>query len=95
MNKPERAKRELNQALVKDPEFVPAMFDLAVVYEHEKQYSRALSMYRQVLTLQPNSSRAWAGIGRIYLITGRERLAIRAFQRVKNLEKDNKEDTFA
>jgi tetratricopeptide (TPR) repeat protein len=79
----------LNQALVKDPEFVPAMFDLAVVNEHEKNYPRALSMYRRVLTLQPNSSRAWAAIGRLYLITGKEKLAIRAFKRVKNLEKDN------
>jgi tetratricopeptide (TPR) repeat protein len=89
MNKPEMAKKELNMALAKDREFVPAMFDLAVVYEHEKQYTRSLSMYRQVLALQPNSSRAWAGIGRIYLITGKEKLAIRAFQRVKKLEKDN------
>jgi tetratricopeptide (TPR) repeat protein len=89
MNQLERAKKELNQALAKDPAFVPAMFDLAVVQEQEKQYSRALAMYRQILAQHPNSSRAWAGIGRVYLITGKEKLAIKAFQRVKNLEKDN------
>jgi tetratricopeptide (TPR) repeat protein len=89
MNQLEKAKRELSQALIKDPQFIPAMFDLAGTMEQEKQYSRALAMYRRILQQQPNSSRAWAGIGRLYLITGKEKLAARAFLKVKYLEKDS------
>jgi tetratricopeptide (TPR) repeat protein len=89
MNQLERAKKELNQALSKDPKFVPAMFDLGLVMEQEKQYARALALYRRILHQQPNSSRAWASIGRLYLVTGKGNLALKAFQKVKSLEKDN------
>ena len=85
----DRAKRELTQALAKDPEFVPAMFDLGLIFEQEKQYPRALALYRKVLEHQPNSSRAWASIGRLYLLTGKQSLALKAFQRAKGLEKDS------
>lgn len=89
MNQLEKAKRELNLTLAKDPEFVPAKFDLAIALEQEKQYPRALAIYREILQQQPGSSRAWAGIGRLYLISGKDKLARRAFQKVKSLEKDN------
>ena len=65
------AKKELHRALTLDPKFVPAMFDLGVALEREKQYSRALSLYRRVLRYQPNNSRAWANIGRLLLMMHR------------------------
>lgn len=89
MNQLAKAKKELDLTLAKDPDFLPAKFDLAQVLEQEKKYSQALAIYRDVLHKQPSSSRAWASIGRLYLATGRDKLAHRAFQKVKSLEKDN------
>jgi len=89
MNQLNKAKQELTLTLTKDPDFLPAKYDLALVLEQEKQYPRALLLYREILQQQPNSSRAWAGIGRLYLASGKDKLARRAFQKVKNLEKDS------
>jgi len=87
------AKKELHRALTLDPKFVPAMFDLGVAFEREKQYSRALALYRRILRHQPNNSRAWANIGRLMLILNRYGDAQKAFQKVKDLEK-NEASTF-
>jgi tetratricopeptide (TPR) repeat protein len=83
------AKKELNRTRPQDPRFVPAMFDMAVACEREKQYNRALAMYQRVLRQQPNNTRAWANIGRVFLIQNRYRDAQRAFTRVKVLEKND------
>ena len=70
------------------------MFDLAVVLEREKQFNRALAMYRRVLHQQPNNTRAWANIGRLLLIQNRYGDAQKAFAKVKTLEKNDPAASF-
>ena len=89
IDKVEEAKKEFLRVLSMDAKFVPAIFDLAVALEREKQYSRALSMYRRVLRHQPSNARAWTNIGRIYLILNRYSDAQKAFRKVKTLEKND------
>ena len=57
--------------------------------EKEKQYNRALAMYRRVLREQPGNPRAWANIGRVLLILNRYGDAQKAFRKVKELEKND------
>ncbi|MGD0827540.1 MAG: tetratricopeptide repeat protein [Desulfobaccales bacterium] len=83
------AKQELNKTLSLDPQFVPAIFDLASILEREKQFNRALAMYRRVLRSQPNNPRAWGNIGRLLLILNRYGEAQKAFATLKEFEKDN------
>ncbi|MGP8050888.1 MAG: tetratricopeptide repeat protein [Desulfobaccales bacterium] len=85
----DEAKQELNKTLNLDPEFVPAIFDLASILEKEKQFSRALAMYRRVLRSQPSNPRAWANIGRLLLILNRYGEAQKAFTMVKGFEKND------
>lgn len=86
---PAEAKKEFLRVLTMDPKFVPALFDLAVVLEREHQYTRALAIYRRVLRTQPRNSRAWAGIGRIYLVMNRYGDAQKAFAKIRDLEKND------
>ncbi len=83
----EEAKKQFLQVLNMDPTFVPAMFDLAATLEREKYYSRALGMYHRILRQQPNNSRAWASIGRLFLVMNRYGEAQKAFAKVMELEK--------
>jgi tetratricopeptide (TPR) repeat protein len=83
------AKKEFTRVLTMDPSFVPALFDLAATLERERQYNRALAMYRRILSSQPRNTRAWASIGRLYLVMKRYGDAQKAFQKVRDLEKND------
>ena len=83
------AKREFLRVLTMDPKFVPAMFDLGVTLEREHQYSRALSMYRRILRAQPRNSKVWTSIARLYLIMNRYGDAQKAFQKIRELERND------
>ncbi len=89
IDRPADAKKEFLRVLTMDPKFVPALFDLAVVLEREHQYNRALAIYRRVLRTQPRNSRAWAGIGRLYLVMNRYGDAQKAFKNFRELEKND------
>ena len=83
------AKKEFLRVLTMDPKFVPAMFDLGVTLEREHQYSRALSMYRRILRAHPRNSKVWTSIARLYLIMNRYGDAQKAFQKVRELERND------
>ena len=56
---PDRAKREFDRALAKRPDFLPAVFNLALVYELLGQPEEASEYREAYLRLDPNSQ--WAG----------------------------------
>jgi tetratricopeptide (TPR) repeat protein len=83
------AKKEFLRVLTMDPKFIPAMFDLGVTLEREHQYSRALAIYRRILRSHPRNSKVWTSIGRLYLIMNRYGDAQKAFQKIRDLERND------
>jgi tetratricopeptide (TPR) repeat protein len=70
---PERAKnfmesaaRELEQAVMIRPDFIPAHFNLGVVYKKLGKYEKARAEFKDVIRLNPQSIPAMLQIGEIY-----------------------------
>jgi tetratricopeptide (TPR) repeat protein len=83
------AKKEFMRVLTLDPKFVPVLFDLGATLEREGRYSQALTMYRRIIRAQPGNTRAWASIGRLYLMMNRYGEAQKAFQKIKDMDRND------
>jgi tetratricopeptide (TPR) repeat protein len=62
---------------------------MGTALEREGQYNRALAIYRRILRAQPRNTKVWASIARLYLLMNRYGDAQKAFQKIKNLEKND------
>lgn len=60
------AARELEQAIMLNPDFLQAYFNLGVVYKKQGNYEKAREQFRHVLELDPNLVNAYMQIGAIY-----------------------------
>ena len=47
---------EYNQALKVNPQCIPALNQLASIYESKKEWSKAIAFYQKILQLAPNRS---------------------------------------
>ncbi|MBN1653879.1 MAG: tetratricopeptide repeat protein [Deltaproteobacteria bacterium] len=75
-----RAFEELDKALALDPENIEALLALGDAHRLRGSYKESQTAYQRVLTLLPNDSRAFVGIGRIMAITNRRAEAVEAFR---------------
>jgi Flp pilus assembly protein TadD len=68
---PEAAEAELQAALLRAPQFVPAMLNLGTLYEDRGQADAARAAYARALALVPGLGRAHARLAMIDLAEGR------------------------
>jgi outer membrane protein OmpA-like peptidoglycan-associated protein len=71
-------KELLEQALTLCPNHSEAHSRLGAVLEREKDYANAIYHYQQALVKHPNDSKAWLGIGQVYLKQGQRPLELEA-----------------
>ena len=80
MFQPARAVNELQAALMRNPDYVPALLNLANVHEDLGVVEDALAGYRRVLTLEPGNGRAHARLGALQVLSGQPGAAVAALK---------------
>lgn len=60
------AAHEFEQAVMLRPDFIPALFNLGVIYKKQSRFELAREKFRQVLENDPQSVQAWMQIGSTY-----------------------------
>jgi len=87
----ELAARELEQALMLDPEYLPARYNLGVVYKRQSKYEQARQKFKEVLKRDPQQTGALMQIGAVYEEQGFFDEAKTAYQEAKELDFANPE----
>lgn len=87
---PERAKqfmesaaRELEQAVMIRQEFIPAHFNLGIVYKKLGKYEKARAEFKEVVRLDPQSVTAMLKIGEVYEEQGFTEEAAQIYQEIR------------
>jgi Flp pilus assembly protein TadD len=62
----ERAGRELEQAVMLQPDFLAAHYNLGVIYKRQGRFEEAREQFRRVLGLHPNHAKAQIQLGATY-----------------------------
>lgn len=70
LNDPASAERELNAALARNPEYIPAIFNLANLREDQGQREDALALYEAILARRPDEHEALARAANLRTISG-------------------------
>jgi Tfp pilus assembly protein PilF len=73
------------------PSHPPLLEDLSYALVNSNQQDQALKVYQELLAADPSSAIALAGLGKIYLITGKPALALRHLKKALELEPGNKD----
>lgn len=68
--KMQQAAAELEQAVMIHPDFLPAHFNLGVVYKNLQRYENAREQFKEVLRLDPSQQGAMLQIGQTYEAQG-------------------------
>lgn len=76
------------QVLTISPNLLPALNQLASLYETEQQFDLAVSYYQQVVELQPNESICYARLARAMMSQNNIQGAINSYQRAIALKPD-------
>jgi Tfp pilus assembly protein PilF len=66
------ARREYRGALAIDPEFVPALFNLAILQTREDS-TEAIGLYRHILQIRPDDASTHLNLGFLLIDTGDEK----------------------
>ena len=78
-----------NQALVLDPNFWEAQYNLGVIYFNYNQYGKALSQFEKVSYQNPNFFKPYYGMGTIYFLQRNYAKAIDSYKKVLQLSPDH------
>ncbi len=60
--------------------------NLGVVHYNKKEYLLAQKYYRQALKIDPNSIKAWRGLGQTQIATGKYRQAVRTLEKALKMD---------
>ena len=63
-----RAEEAYKKAIENDPQGIPAYLQLAAIYVKEERYEEAITLYKQVLKIEPANKSAYASLRTIYTI---------------------------
>jgi superkiller protein 3 len=66
MSQPDPAIAAYKRSIEMDPAYVPASFDLGVLYYNQGDYNNALAMYQNVVKVEPNNFQAHANLASTY-----------------------------
>jgi tetratricopeptide (TPR) repeat protein len=78
---------QYQQALQLNPDFVPALSQLAGIYESQKEFSKALTYRQQAAQLQPKNAQIQAFLARVLIRLGKTQEAITVYQKAIALNK--------
>ena len=84
-HKHKEAINHLQKLLSRYPNFQPAYFFLAQLYEKKQNYPQAIKVFRQLLTKRPENAEAWAALGEIYFRQSQYDSACMALQKAVKL----------
>ena len=83
-----------DRTLEMDPNFVPAHFSLAGVYENQQRWPQALDEYKKVIAVSPNDPTALAGAAFIYARLGQKDEARKIIGQLTELAKKHYVSSF-
>jgi tetratricopeptide (TPR) repeat protein len=87
-----QAEKAFLTALELNPEFLPALFDLAVLYGKTDNLDRAIECYKRILVISPANTMARERLISLYYKAGREKLAEEAIAEMeKNISPGDRE----
>ena len=71
---------KLSEALQVDPDFAPALWELAIIYVRKKEFDKAITCCQRIVQLQPTNAEAWARLGWVMAEQGDIQEAIATYQ---------------
>ena len=86
VGKIEEAIKAYSMALQNNPDFIPALKQLADLHEKKKDFETAISYLEQVIQLQPNNSSKQAQLAKLKLKRGKFQEAIAILKEVRSLD---------
>ena len=95
MQKLEASRKELQQVLMSDPDYIPALYNLAVIAKCQENYERSREEFKKILGLSRASGDAYAQIntlmqlGGTYEEQGFYHEALEAYQEARELDYHN------
>ena len=75
-----RAIQDYNEAIRRNPKYVPAYSNRGIAYRRLKQYRRAIQDYSEAIRLNPRFAKAYGNRGLAYEKYGQKQLAIRDYR---------------
>ena len=90
----EEAIEILNRALNIDPGFVPAHYQMGLVYEEWDKRKEAIATYKKVLDLEPENIDAHLGLGSVYAKQIRNDLAVKEYLKAAKIKPGDPEIHF-
>ncbi|WP_019505379.1 tetratricopeptide repeat protein [Pleurocapsa sp. PCC 7319] len=82
----EKAIEKYSAALQIEPNFVPALNQLAEIYKSQKKFDQAISYYQRIIKLKPENCQIRATLAAIFMRQGKIREAIDAYQKAISLQ---------
>ena len=80
LNRRDEAERELGRALELDPEFAPAVNQLAYIYADQGRMQEAITALKRYVALSPGDANPFDSMGELYLRMGRLQEAIEQYR---------------
>ncbi len=77
----DQAEDYFKRAVAADPGSVPANMKLAGLQLSRQQFAAGIASYQRTIGLDAGNDKAWLGLGFCYLHTGKNELALAAFNR--------------
>jgi len=87
-NKPEQALTALRRAAELAPDKASVQFNLALVYQRQKDYPKAANAFERGLKLDPKASDEHFNLGNVYVLLGRRQDAMQSFKQAVALRKN-------
>ena len=85
------AEESFKQAVIADPRSLSAHMKLAGLQLSQHEFKASIETYQRAIGLDANSAKAWLGLGFSYLHTGKNDLALAAFNEAVRVDPVNKE----
>ena len=87
----EEAIKKYSIALETEPNFVPALNQLAQIYKSQEKFVRAISYYQHITKLRPKNGQFHVKLAAMLMCQGRIQEAIEAYQKAIALEPERPE----
>ena len=89
---PSRARKLLEDAIVREPNHAEAFLELAKLFERNGDFQAATGQYKNALRLNGKDAGAWFSLGKIYLAAGDFDHALESFESCRALSPSNKDE---
>jgi TolB-like protein/Tfp pilus assembly protein PilF len=86
----DQAIKELQELLVKDPDFSTAHWGLGLAYEQKKMYAEAIAEFEQAGGLENSGPNTVASMGHVYSAANDRASALKALEKLKGFEKEGR-----